>query len=178
LKNKRSYILIIIFFLIGNISILLGIDNFIYLGGSEFSDIPITHYPNLLFIQKSLINHQQIPLWSDLIFSGYPFSSNPLSGLWYFPGWMALLFPLPLGINISLLLHLLLGMFGMFFFLKQLNISDKSAVFGAIAFAFSSKTYAHIGAGHLSLIYAISWTPWFLKYLLISLENEDRKSVV
>ncbi len=178
MKNKRSYILIILFFLIGNISILLGIDNFIYLGGSEFSDIPITHYPNLLFIQKSLINHQQIPLWSDLIFSGYPFSSNPLSGLWYFPGWMALLFPLPLGINISLLLHLLLGMFGMFFFLKQLNISDKSAVFGAIAFAFSSKTYAHIGAGHLSLIYAISWTPWFLKYLLISFENDKKANWV
>jgi len=153
-------------------------DNFIYLGGSEFSDIPITHYPNLLFIQKSLINHHQFPLWSDLIFSGYPFSSNPLSGLWYFPGWIALFFPLPLGINVSLLIHLLLGMFGMYFFLKQINISDKSAVFGAIAFGFSSKMYAHIGAGHLSLIYAISWTPWFLKFLFNSFENTKKANWV
>ncbi|HSM24672.1 MAG TPA: hypothetical protein VK856_07415 [Anaerolineaceae bacterium] len=80
-------------------------------------------------------------------------------------------FPLPLGINISLLLHLLVGMLGMFFFLKQLNLTDISAVFGSIAFALSNKIYAHLGAGHLSLIYAICWTPWFL----YSLKNIEMK---
>lgn len=174
MKTKRAYLILFIVFLVGNISILLNINNFIYLGSSEYSDIPITHYPNLLLIKESILHHGQIPLWSDLIFSGYPFSSNPLSGLWYFPGWFALFFPLPLGINLSLLLHLFLGMVGMFLFLKQMNVSDMSALFGAIAFTFSAKSFAHIGAGHLSLIYAVSWTPWFLKTYFSSFNKNNK----
>ncbi|MBW6472293.1 MAG: hypothetical protein K0B14_04140 [Anaerolineaceae bacterium] len=162
MKSKKKLIILFIIFLIGNINILFNINDFIYLGSSQFSDIPITHYSNLLFIQKSIQENQQIPLWSNLIFSGYPFAANPLSGLWYFPGWLALLFPLPAGINITLLLHLLIGLFGMYFFLQSLNISENGSLLGSIAFVFSAKIYAHIGAGHLSLIYAISWTPWLL----------------
>lgn len=162
MKSKKQLIILFVVFLIGNINILFNINDFIYLGSSQFSDIPITHYSNLLFIQKSIHDHHQIPLWSNLIFSGYPFAANPLSGLWYFPGWLALLFPLPAGINITLLLHLLIGLFGMYFFLQSLNISENGSILGSIAFVFSAKIYAHIGAGHLSLIYAISWTPWLL----------------
>ncbi len=162
MKSKKYLIILFIIFLIGNINILLNINDFIYLGSSQYSDIPITHYSNLLFIQKSMQDHHQIPLWSNLIFSGYPFAANPLSGLWYFPGWLALIFPLPAGINITLLLHLLIGLFGMYYFLQSLNISENGSILGSIAFVFSAKIYAHIGAGHLSLIYAISWTPWLL----------------
>ncbi len=148
----------------GNLNLILNLNDFVYLGSSTFSDIPITHYSNHFFIQQSILNHQQLPLWSNLIFSGYPFAANPLSGLWYFPGWIAFLFPLPAGINISLLLHLLIGLFGMYFFLKSLKISTFGSMLGSVAFIFSTKIYAHIGAGHLSLIYAISWTPWLLLF--------------
>jgi hypothetical protein len=162
MKSKKQLIILFIIFLIGNINILLNINDFIYLGSSQYSDIPITHYSNLLFIQKSIQDHHQIPLWSNLIFSGYPFAANPLSGLWYFPGWLAMLFHLPAGINITLMLHLLIGLLGMYLFLLSLNISENGSILGSIAFVFSAKIYAHIGAGHLSLIYAISWTPWLL----------------
>lgn len=166
MRKKSPLFIIIILFVIGNIPLLININSFIYLGSSNFSDIPISHYPNLSLIKNSIINYHQLPLWSDLIFSGYPFSSNPLSGLWYFPGWIALIFPLPVGINISLLVHLLIGMAGMFYFLREMEISKIGAIFGAIAFAFSTKIYAHIGAGHLSLLYAIIWTPWCLKFII------------
>ncbi len=164
MKSKKHLLILFFIFLIANINVLLNLNDFIYLGSSYFSDIPITHYSNLLFIQKSIQEHHQIPLWSNLIFSGYPFAANPLSGLWYLPGWLALLFPLPAGINIALLLHLLIGLYGMYYFLKSLNISENGSILGSIAFLFSAKIYAHIGAGHLSLIYAISWTPWLLFY--------------
>lgn len=164
MKSKKYLLILFIIFLIGNINILLNLNDFIYLGSSNYSDIPISHYSNLLFIQKSIQEHHQIPLWSTLIFSGYPFAANPLSGLWYFPGWLALLFPLPAGINITLLLHLLIGLYGMYYFLQSLKISEIGSLLGSIAFIFSAKIYAHIGAGHLSLIYAISWTPWLLFY--------------
>jgi hypothetical protein len=178
LKNKQSLLIITILFLLGNLPILININSFVYLGSSNYSDIPITHFPNLHWIRNSIINHHQIPLWTDLIFSGYPFSSNPLSGLWYFPGWIALLFPLPIGINISLLIHLLIGIFGMYFFLKDMNLSENGSIFGAIAFTFSAKIFSHIGAGHLYLIYAIIWTPLFLKHLLAAFRQKNKSNLI
>ena len=164
MKTKKYLIILFVIFIIGNLNIILNLNDFIYLGSSNFSDIPITHYPNLNFIQKSIQQFHQVPLWSNLIFSGYPFAANPLSGLWYFPGWFALLFNLPVGINLTLLLHLLIGLYGMFFFLRTLKISTIGSILGSVAFIFSTKIYAHLGAGHLSLIYAISWTPWLMLF--------------
>jgi len=46
--------------------------------------------------------------------------------------------------------------------MQSLKISEVGSLLGSIAFIFSAKIYAHIGAGHLSLIYAICWTPWLL----------------
>jgi len=172
LISKKYFYGLILVFLFVNLKTIFNLNDFIYLGSSQYSDIPITHYPNLLHIQNSIKQYYQIPLWSNLIFSGYPFSANPLSGLWYFPGWIALLLPLPAGINISLLLHLLIGLIGMFIFLRSLNISEIASFFGSFAMFFSAKVYAHIGAGHLSMIYAICWTPWLL-YFTIKYQRQD-----
>lgn len=177
--SKKLIWIVIIIFIIGNLFFIPNLGSFIYLGNSPFSDIPISHYSNLLYIQNSILKHHQIPLWSNLILSGYPFAENPLSGLWYLPGWVALLFPLPLGINISLLLHLLLGFIGMVFFLRSLKISEIGSLFGGMAFFFSAKIYAHIGAGHLSMLYAIAWTPWLLSYSAKVLQDGQKiKSVI
>src|SRR5574338_831216 len=83
------------------------LDAFPFIKGSEFSDLLISHYPNALFLQRTLIEDGSVPLWSPLILSGYPFAANPLSGLFYLPGFWALFFPLPHGINLLVIAHLL-----------------------------------------------------------------------
>jgi hypothetical protein len=129
---------------------------------SAYSDIPISHYPNFLYLKRELLETGSVPLWSPGIFSGYPFASNPLSGLWYPIGWFALLFPLPLGFNLVAALHLLWGGYGLYRYLKLLGISDTATIFGVLAFEFMPKLFAHYGAGHLTLFYAVNWTPWLL----------------
>lgn len=129
---------------------------------APFSDLAISHYPNASYLRDSIINYGSVPLWSNAILSGYPFAANPLSGVWYLPGWLALLFPLPLGFNLTTLLHLVWGGLGMYLFLKKSNLSYLPALFGALAFEALPKTFAHYGAGHLTLLYAVSWTPWLL----------------
>lgn len=175
-KTKQLVIFIFVFCLL-ILPILLHINDFIFLSGSEYSDIAITHFPNLLFIQKSILMDHQIPLWSGLIYSGYPFAANPLSGLAYIWGWFAVLFPLPAGINITVILHLMVGFLGMFFFLKQEKRSEFASIFGAIAFAFSIKIFAHLGAGHLTMLYAVIWSPWllFLSKLVLQSHNGWKK---
>ncbi len=129
---------------------------------AQYSDMAITHYPNAIFLRQSLQQDGQIPLWSPLIYSGYPFFAHPLSGLWYPPGWLALLFPLPLGFNLVVLLHLIWGAWGMLKFLSALGLCSPATIFGALAFALMPKLIAHYGAGHLTLVYALCWLPWLL----------------
>ena len=127
-----------------------------------YSDISISHYPNMVYLKKMLGEFGILPLWSPLIFSGTPFAANPLSGLWYLPGWLAILLPLPLGINLTAALHLVLGGVGFYLLLIRNKLSHRSAIFGSLVFMSSPKIVSHFGAGHLTLLYAISWTPWLL----------------
>lgn len=129
---------------------------------TQYSDLATTHYPNAVFLRQSLWIDRQLPLWSPLIYSGYPFFAHPLSGLWYPPGWLALIFPLPLGFNLLVLLHLLWGGWGMVKFLSCLGLSRDATWFGALGFTLMPKLFAHYGAGHLTLLYAVCWLPWLL----------------
>lgn len=149
-----------------------GINGFAYPSmDSYFSDIAISHYPNALYLKNALLEQHTIPLWSDAILGGAPFAANPLSGLWYPPGWLALLFPLPLGFNIIVIAHIILGGIGLALFLRQLSLSDSSAIFGGLAFSLMPKYFAHFGAGHLTLCYAVPLTPW----LLLAASSQKKK---
>lgn len=135
---------------------------FYFSAGSDYSDMAISHYPIAWNIQQAIREQGRILLWSDAIMSGMPLSANPLSGLHYPPGWLALLFPLPLGLNLVAVLHILFGGWGMYRYLRLLGLSDSGSLFGALAFESMPKWIAHFGAGHLTLVYATAWMPWFM----------------
>lgn len=137
-------------------------NQFLYLSGAEFSDLTVSHLPNALFFRRSLSEWGQIPLWSNTILSGYPFVANPLSGLFYPPGWLALLWPEAWTFNLLAGLHLVWGGVGMALFLKKQGLRAMPGMFGGLAFAFMPKLLAHYGAGHVTLLYAVAWTPWLL----------------
>ncbi len=159
--SNRDYLQLIVLFLIPLLIIIFGITGFPYLSPEAiYSDLAISHFPNALYLKQALIKYRSIPLWSSTILSGYPFFANPLSGLWYPPGWLALAFPLPMGFNLIVVLHLLFGGLGLYRLLRQLEIGHLAAVFGGMAFLSMPKIFAQYGAGHLTLVYAVCWTPW------------------
>lgn len=127
----------------------------------DYSDLVISHLPNAEFLRQSLLQGT-VPLWSPLLFGGYPFAANPLSGLHYPPGWLALIFPLPLGFNLVTALHLFVAGLGMALFLKREGMGDGSALMAGVVFQAMPKLMAHYAAGHLTLVYAVCLTPWVL----------------
>lgn len=129
---------------------------------AAYSDLAITHYPNAYYLKQALTTWRTLPLWSPTILSGYPFAANPLSGLWYPPGWLALILPLPLGVNLLIVIHIIWGGLGFYRLLRSEGLSPLSALLGGLAFEGMPKIFAHYGAGHVSLLYALSWTPWLL----------------
>ena len=129
---------------------------------APFSDMVLAHYPNAIYLRQSLLYEHHLPFWSPAILSGFPFAANPLSGLWYPPGWLALFFPLPFGFNLLVMAHMLWGGVGMYVLLRTEGLSRRAAILGAVGFEAMPKLFAHYGAGHLTLLYAVTWTPWLL----------------
>ena len=159
LKNSIPYFLLL---LVPLVLIIPSIGSINYPPGSEFSDMAISHLPNAEFIKHSILVDHQVPLWNPLIMSGYPFAGDPLSGLWYPPGWFALLFSLPFGINLITALHIGAGAIGFFKFLKKLSVRREIAFIFGLCFALLPKIYAHYGAGHITYLYAVCLTPWLM----------------
>ncbi len=149
-------------FLLPVLILLPNLGRFPFPPGSPFSDLVISHYPNALFVQRSLTEWKTVPLWSPTILSGYPFAADPLSGLYYLPGWFVLLFPLVVGFNLLVVLHLILGGVGLYCLLRAEGLPENAALFGAFAFEAMPKLFSHLAAGHISLLYAVPWTPWLL----------------
>jgi hypothetical protein len=151
-----------VLFLAPCLGLLPFLGDFIFGKGAEFSDMAVSHYPNAIWIQRAISQLGEIPLWSPLILSGYPLDANPLSGLHYPIGWLALLFPQPFGMNLLLVVHIIGLGIGMYYLLRLEGMDHISAVFGALAVECMPKLFAHLGAGHVTLIYAVAWTPWLL----------------
>lgn len=138
------------------------LQDFAYPFQSPFSDLSITHFSNAVYVKHALMEWGQIPLWSDAIFSGYPFAANPLAGLWYPFGWLVFFVEIPCAFNITILAHILWGGAGMYRFLRSEGFVHYSAIMGAIVFELMPKIFGHFAAGHVTLVYAVCWTPWLL----------------
>jgi len=158
----KEKLLILLVLLLPMLVIIPFLNQIPYFSTSTFSDLPITHLPNGLFIKRSLMQYKMIPLWSDTILSGYPFSSEPHAGLWYFPGLLALLFPVPLGFNLIAVIHLIWGGVGMYFFSRSEGNGVAPSLAGAVIFGAMPKLMAQFAGGHLRLLYAMTWTPWLI----------------
>jgi hypothetical protein len=161
--NKHWYFYLIIFLALCWF-LIAGINQFPYPSSGEYSDYTINHYPNLIYTKNSIGTWHQIPLWSSMIMSGYPFVADPLSSLWYTPYWIAIALPAPWGLNILTILHLVAGALGMMCFLRVKGIPELPAFAGAVVFLLMPKLIAHLGAGHITLVWAVTLTPWLLYF--------------
>jgi len=130
--------------------------------GGAFSDLLITHWPNAVFLRRSLLEWGQIPLWNPMILSGGPFFADPLSGLWYPPLWLAAWLPPALAFNLLIYLHLVLAGLGTWRLARRLGMDDPAAGLAGLAFSGTPKLIGHVGLGHLTLVLGVCWTPWVL----------------
>ena len=154
--DKALLLVVIVFFL----AELGGPANILFPPGSEYSDLMLTHWPNAHFLRESVWQDHVWPLWNPEQLSGLPFAANPLSGLWYPPNWILLVVPLTLGFNLLLLAHLLLGGLGMLRLMRRLGVGYTGALVAAIGWSLAPKVWAHLGAGHVGLVFAAGWLPW------------------
>jgi hypothetical protein len=137
-------------------------DALIYRPASEYSDLTVTFWSNIAYIQNSLHNFGELPLWRTLIFSGSPFDSDPQSGLWYLPNLIFLFLPVSIGFNVLFSAHALFAGIGMWLWAAETGTTPKGALLAAVIFTLAPKAYVHLGMGHAGIFYAYAYIPWVL----------------
>ena len=135
-------------------------DGLIYPPRGDFSDLTITHWPNIEFAVSSFRANSRLPLWRPTIMSGTPFAANPLSGLHYFPHAIFLILPLAIGFTVLFVTHVWLTGCGAYALLCTWQVGRPAAFVGALTWMATPKLFAHLGAGHVGLVESIAWLPW------------------
>jgi hypothetical protein len=160
--REFGYAGLLLLVLIGFFMSQLGAPNAVLLPSStsQVSDLLITFWPNLHYIQANIERYGELPLWRTLIFSGSPFDVDPQSGLWYPLNIVFLFLPATVGFNLSFGLHALVACVGMRKWAEATGASVPSAWLAGCAYALTPKALAHLGVGHVGLYYAAAWVPW------------------
>lgn len=162
LKSRYSLPLFLATSLLSLFPLLQDPQQLLFWRGGAFSDLMISHWPNALTVRRGLESWGQLPLWNPAALSGAPLAADPLAGIWYPPNWLAVALPTALGFNLLIWLHLAWAGIGCWALARRLGLSHAAAVIAGLAFAGAPKLLGHVGLGHVSLLYAVSWTPWAL----------------
>ena len=137
----------------------------------EFERHPINEWRDNYFIEND-----DTPQWFPNLFSGMP----SYGGYIYNDGDPTKFIRNYLLFNpgLKIWFYLTISAIGMFFLLKFLETSKKSAVFGAIVSALTPYSFGLINAGHLNKIFAMAYIPWVLLAALYSIKNRNIKSIL
>lgn len=129
---------------------------------ARFSDAALSHWLAAHHLRESVLLLGTFPAWQDTIMGGQPFAANPLNKTAYPLQWLALLLEPSPHLNLLIILHLLLAGWGMWRWGRSLGLRVEAAAVSALAYALAPRALAHLGAGHLDLIYALAWWPWLM----------------
>lgn len=132
-----------------------------FIPDAGFSDAVVSHWPAALFTRDMLLN-AAFPLWRDTILGGAPFAANPLNKTAYPPQLLLLILPPLTHLNLMLIAHVTLGMVGMWAWARWSGLSTWAAAVGALAYGLAPRLVGQMGAGHLDIVYAMSWFPWLM----------------
>ncbi len=148
-----------------------------YIPQAGFSDATTSHFPAALFLRQSVLEDGQFPLWRDTILGGQPFAANPLNKTAYPLQWQALLFPADVHLDVMAVLHLLIAGWGMWCWARSLGLREEAAALSALAYGLAPRMIAHLGAGHLDVVYALAWFPWLMATVRSAVIQPGRRPI-
>ena len=130
-----------------------------------YNEIPmandlVAHKPIAKWTETVNESSDEFPQWFPNLFSGMP----SYGGYIYTPGdpTKSILNLLFFNRGVKIWFYLTLGGLGLFYFLRQMNVSILSSNFAAVVSCLTPYAFGLINAGHMNKIYAMAFIPWVL----------------
>lgn len=121
--------------------------------------------------RNTILKYHQFPLWNPYANGGNVLLAHPhscfLSPFYIF----VLLFGPVIGLKIEIILHFIIGMWGMFLLVRYHKIDNISSYASSFIYMLGSIYCLHISEGHMEWL-PMAFVPWLLLYYLKSLEHK------
>jgi len=130
--------------------VLLGINNF------YMRDLTRYYYPTKQIVREIVLGGE-FPYWNRYFSGGQPIAANPEHEVFYPLTWLILLPSYDLGYRLHILIHIYIGLLGMYALLRSMDLRSESSFFGALAFGLGGIYLSYINL--LPILFCAAWLP-------------------
>lgn len=152
--SRRTDLLALgLLFLIATISfadILFGV-NQLYM-----RDLTRYYYPTKQVLRE-IVQHGEFPYWNRYFSAGQPIAANPEHEVFYPLTWLILLPSYDLGYRLHILIHIYIGLLGMYALLRSMELRPPAAWFGALSFGLGGLYLSYVNL--LPILFCAAWLP-------------------
>ena len=152
--SRRTDLLALgLLFLIATIffaDVLLGI-NQLYM-----RDMTRYYYPTKQILRE-IVLHGEFPYWNRYFSAGQPIAANPEHEVFYPLTWLILLPSYDLGYRLLVLIHIYIGLLGMYALLRSMDLRPPSAWMGAMSFGLGGIYLSYVNL--LPILFCAAWLP-------------------
>jgi len=133
-------------------------------GTSNFymRDLTRYYYPTK-HVLREIVQGGEFPYWNRHFAAGQPIAANPEHEVFYPLTWLILLPSYFLGYRLHILVHVYIGLFGMYALLRSMRLSAAAAFFGAFAFGLGGIYLSYINL--LPILFCAAWLPLTCLYV-------------
>ena len=130
--------------------VLLGINNF------YMRDLTRYYYPTKQILRE-IVYGGEFPYWNRYFSAGQPIAANPEHEVFYPLTWLILLPSYDLGYRLHILLHIYLGVLGMYALLRSMELRPFVAWFGAMSWGMGGVYLSEVNL--LPILFCAAWLP-------------------
>ena len=130
--------------------VLLGLGNF------YMRDLTRYYYPTKQ-IYRQIAYGGELPLWNRHFHAGQPIAANPEHEIFYPFTWLILLPSYDLGYRLHILVHIYIGLLGMYWLLRSMRLDPPVAFFGALSWGLGGIYLSYINL--LPILFCAAWLP-------------------
>lgn len=144
----------------------IGVNNF-YL-----RDLTRYYYPTKQILRE-IVLHGEFPYWNRYFSAGQPIAANPEHEVFYPLTWLILLPSYDFGYRLHILIHIWIGLLGMYALLRSMDLGEAAAAFGAVAWGLGGLYMSYINL--LPILFCAAWLPLTCLYTRRFLLQRNRR---
>jgi hypothetical protein len=141
-------------------------------GNFYMRDLTRYYYPTKQILRE-IVMDGEFPYWNRQFSAGQPIAANPEHEVFYPLTWLILLPSYDLGYRLHILVHIYIGLIGMYALLRSMELRVPASFFGALIFGLGGIYLSYINL--LPILFCAAWLPLTCLYVRKFLLHPNRR---
>ncbi len=136
-------------------------------------DLTRYYYPTKQILRDIVLNGE-FPLWNPYFSAGQPIAANPEHEVFYPLTWLILMPSYDFGYRLHILIHIYIGLLGMYLLLRSMDVRPYASFFGAMIWGLGGLYLSYINL--LPILFCAAWLPptcLFVRRFLLKRNKRD-----